>query len=177
MNIRTRTLSDERLEVLKVYSYILHHVDSYVYTVACLFSHNRACYVFCQLPSFRVVLTANVLIVQESAADTLSDHASINADLATSASGTGHSATSPDATIRIIKDQLIRAKTYLGVLASRGNHGTAKELRARMKDIQRALGDATDDGMLPQKYFLFHCTTEFPLSLLVSCTLYCGNYL
>lgn len=135
---------------------------------------------FCQLLSFRVVLTANVSIVQESAADTLSDqtaHARINADLATSESSTGHSAISPDATIRIIKDQLIRAKTYLGVLASRGNHGTAKELRARMKDIQRALGDATDDGMLPQKYFLFHCTTEFPLLLLVSCTLYWGNYL
>ncbi|VAI33522.1 hypothetical protein VPH35_090745 [Triticum aestivum] len=90
---------------------------------------------------------------KESAADTSSDqttHASTNADLATSASSTYHSATSPDATIRIIKDQLIRAKTYLGVLASRGNHGTAKELRARMKDIQRALGDATDDGMLRQ---------------------------
>ncbi|XBH84266.1 hypothetical protein VPH35_072494 [Triticum aestivum] len=57
--------------------------------------------------------TANLTssLEKESAADTLSDHDSINADLATSASGTGHSATSPDATIRIIKDQLIRAKT------------------------------------------------------------------
>uniref|UniRef100_A0ACD5XTA1 Uncharacterized protein n=1 Tax=Avena sativa TaxID=4498 RepID=A0ACD5XTA1_AVESA len=100
---------------------------------------------------------------KESAADTLSGqitHATskesyiravnISADLATSKSSADHSATSPDATIRIIKDQLTRAKTYLGFLASRGNHGSAKELRARMKDIQRVLGDATNDGMLPQ---------------------------
>uniref|UniRef100_A0ACD5YEK2 Uncharacterized protein n=1 Tax=Avena sativa TaxID=4498 RepID=A0ACD5YEK2_AVESA len=100
---------------------------------------------------------------KESAADTLSGqitHATskesyiravdISADLATSKSSADHSATSPDATIRIIKDQLTRAKTYLSFLASRGNHGSAKELRARMKDIQRALGDATNDGMLPQ---------------------------
>lgn len=72
----------------------------------------------------------------------------INADLPTTSSA-GHSKTSPDAKIRIIRDQLIRAKTYLGFVASRGNHGFAKELRARMRDIQRALGDATNDGLLP----------------------------
>ena len=110
-------------------------------------------------------LTASGLIIQESAADTLSDQATHatpkeSADLATSTSSAGQSATSPDATIRTIKDQLTRAKTYLGLLASRGNHGSAKELRARMRDIQQALGHATNDGMLPQKYFLFHCTTE-----------------
>ncbi|KAK1631732.1 hypothetical protein QYE76_006047 [Lolium multiflorum] len=82
--------------------------------------------------------------------ETSTGEVSINADLGTSLSSAGQSATSPDATIRIIKDQLTRAKTYLGLLASRGNHGSAKELRARMKDIQRALGDATNDGMLPQ---------------------------
>ncbi|TVU09970.1 hypothetical protein EJB05_43470, partial [Eragrostis curvula] len=61
----------------------------------------------------------------------------------------GQSATSPDATIRVMKDQLGRAKTYLGFLASRGNHGFGRELRARMRDIQRALGDATIDRQLP----------------------------
>ncbi|KAG2635735.1 hypothetical protein PVAP13_2NG381300 [Panicum virgatum] len=63
---------------------------------------------------------------------------------------TGQSTTSPDATVHIIKDQLTRAKTYLGFFASRGNHGFARELRARMRDIQRALGDATSDRQLPQ---------------------------
>jgi alpha-1,4-galacturonosyltransferase len=70
----------------------------------------------------------------------------------------GQSATSPDATIRLIKDQLKRAKAYLGFLASRGNHGFGRELRARMRDIQRALGDATRDQQLPQKYFLIRFT-------------------
>uniref|UniRef100_A0A0A9DFZ6 Glycosyltransferase QUASIMODO1, putative n=1 Tax=Arundo donax TaxID=35708 RepID=A0A0A9DFZ6_ARUDO len=65
-------------------------------------------------------------------------------------SNASQSATSPDATIRIIKDQLRRAKTYIGFLASRGNHGFARELRARMRDIQRVLGDATSDQQLPQ---------------------------
>ncbi|CAN6204803.1 unnamed protein product [Urochloa humidicola] len=62
----------------------------------------------------------------------------------------GQSTTSPDATIHIIKDQLTRAKTYLGFFASRGNHGFTRELRARMRDVQRALGDATSDRQLPQ---------------------------
>ncbi|KAG8049810.1 hypothetical protein GUJ93_ZPchr0009g1402 [Zizania palustris] len=62
----------------------------------------------------------------------------------------GHSTTSSDSTIRTIKDQLTRAKTYLSLVASRHNHGFAKELRARMRDIQRVLGDATSDGQLPQ---------------------------
>ena len=74
---------------------------------------------------------------------------------------TGQSTTSPDATVHIIKDQLTRAKTYLGFFASRGNHGFARELRARMRDIQRALGDATSDRQLPQKYILFYFTKIF----------------
>ncbi|XP_062194721.1 probable galacturonosyltransferase 4 [Phragmites australis] len=73
-----------------------------------------------------------------------------NAALHATNSSAAQSATLPDATIRIIKDQLRRAKTYLGFVASRGNHGFARELRARMMDIQRALGDATSDRQLPQ---------------------------
>ena len=76
-----------------------------------------------------------------------------NSALPTSVSA-GHSTTSPDATIRTIKDQLTRATTYLSLVASRGNHGFARELRARMRDIQRVLGDATSGGQLPQKYSL-----------------------
>jgi alpha-1,4-galacturonosyltransferase len=72
-----------------------------------------------------------------------------NSALPTSVSA-GHSTTSPDATIRTIKDQLTRATTYLSLVASRGNHGFARELRARMRDIQRVLGDATSGGQLPQ---------------------------
>nr|CAB3457374.1 unnamed protein product [Digitaria exilis] len=63
---------------------------------------------------------------------------------------TAQSTKSSDATIHVIKDQLTRAKAYLGFLSPRGNHGFARELRARMRDIQRALGDATSDRQLPQ---------------------------
>ncbi|KAL6656214.1 hypothetical protein ACP70R_007040 [Stipagrostis hirtigluma subsp. patula] len=73
-----------------------------------------------------------------------------NAALPAKSSSAGQSATMPDATIHVIRDQLRRAKTYLGLVASRGNHGFARELRSRMRDIQRALGDATSDRQLPQ---------------------------
>ncbi|KAG8049858.1 hypothetical protein GUJ93_ZPchr0009g1282 [Zizania palustris] len=73
-----------------------------------------------------------------------------NSALPRTITSAGHSTTSSDSTIRTIKDQLTRAKTYLSLVASRHNHGFAKELRARIRDIQRVLGDATSDGQLPQ---------------------------
>ncbi|KAL6844704.1 hypothetical protein ACP4OV_025363 [Aristida adscensionis] len=86
--------------------------------------------------------------------DSLGEHqtraGNSNDTLPAKSSRVGQSATTPDTTIRIIKDQLRTAKIYLGLLASRGNHGFARELRARMRDVQRALGDATSDRQLPQ---------------------------
>ncbi|WVZ65340.1 hypothetical protein U9M48_014720 [Paspalum notatum var. saurae] len=120
-------------------------------------------------------LTAKGLNLQESAVHRLSNEtidatiptehhtraSNSNAAHHTTNSIAGQTKTLPDATIRIIKDQLIRAKTYLGLFASRGNHGFARELRARMKDIQRALGDATSDRQLSPKYILFFFTKRF----------------
>lgn len=118
---------------------------------------------------FYLDLTAKGLLFQESGA-----HSSSNKtrEQQTSASNSntahhgtnsiaGQTTTLSDATIHIIKDQLTRAKMYLGLFASRGNHGFVRELRARMRDIQRALGDATSDRQLPQKYILFYCTKSF----------------
>uniref|UniRef100_A0A0D9XEW9 Hexosyltransferase n=1 Tax=Leersia perrieri TaxID=77586 RepID=A0A0D9XEW9_9ORYZ len=73
-----------------------------------------------------------------------------NSNSALPTTGSASSMTSADATIRTIKEQLTRAKTYLSLVASRGNHGFARELRTRMRDIQRVLGDATSGGQLPQ---------------------------
>ncbi|OVA19710.1 Glycosyl transferase [Macleaya cordata] len=56
----------------------------------------------------------------------------------------------PDARVRHLKDQLIRAKVYLGLGATRNNPHYIKELRLRMKEVQRALGDATKDSDLPR---------------------------
>lgn len=56
-----------------------------------------------------------------------------------------------DARVRHLKDQLIRAKVYLGMGPIRSNSQFVRELRLRMKEIQRALGDATKDSDLPKK--------------------------
>ncbi|KAJ8635761.1 hypothetical protein MRB53_010028 [Persea americana] len=55
-----------------------------------------------------------------------------------------------DARVRHLKDQLIRAKVYLGMGPIRSNSQFVRELRLRMKEIQRALGDATKDLDLPK---------------------------
>lgn len=59
--------------------------------------------------------------------------------------------TLPDARIRLLKDQLIRAKLYLSLSVTRNNPHFVRELRLRMKEVLRALGDATKDSDLPRK--------------------------
>lgn len=61
------------------------------------------------------------------------------------------STTIPDARVRQLKDQLIRAKVYLSIGPIRSNPHFVRELRLRIKDVQRALGDATKDSDLPRK--------------------------
>lgn len=56
-----------------------------------------------------------------------------------------------DARVRHLKDQLIRAKVYLGMGPIRSNSQFVRALRLRMKEVQRALGDATKDSDLPKK--------------------------
>ncbi|XP_008782990.2 probable galacturonosyltransferase 4 [Phoenix dactylifera] len=56
-----------------------------------------------------------------------------------------------DARVRQLKDQLIRAKVYLGLQAIRTNPHYIRELRLRIREVQRALGDATKDTDLPRK--------------------------
>lgn len=56
----------------------------------------------------------------------------------------------PDARVRQLKDQLIRGKVYLSLSATRNNPHFLRELRLRMKEVQRALGDATKDSELPR---------------------------
>lgn len=58
----------------------------------------------------------------------------------------------PDARVRQLKDQLIRAKVYLSLPATRNNPHFTRELRLRVKEVQRAVGDATKDSDLPRKY-------------------------
>ncbi|KAJ1259829.1 hypothetical protein BS78_10G185900 [Paspalum vaginatum] len=56
----------------------------------------------------------------------------------------------PDAHIRNIKDQLIKAKVYLGLGSIRANSQYLKDLRQRMREVQKVLGDASKDTDLPK---------------------------
>ncbi|RLN04770.1 hypothetical protein C2845_PM13G21190 [Panicum miliaceum] len=60
-------------------------------------------------------------------------------------SSASHHTSQPDAMIRAIKNQLRTAKTYIGLLPSRGRHALVRDLQRKMRDIQQALGDATSD--------------------------------
>ncbi|XP_044462692.1 probable galacturonosyltransferase 4 isoform X2 [Mangifera indica] len=56
----------------------------------------------------------------------------------------------PDARLRQLKDQLIRAKIYLSLPTTRNNPNFIRELRLRIKEVQRTLGVATKDSDLPK---------------------------
>lgn len=49
-----------------------------------------------------------------------------------------------------LKDQLIRAKVYQSLTATKNNAHFIRELRQRVKEVQRALGVATKDSELPR---------------------------
>ncbi|XP_043700708.1 probable galacturonosyltransferase 4 [Telopea speciosissima] len=67
--------------------------------------------------------------------------------------GQNNQAVMPDARVRHLKDQLIRAKVYLGLSAIRNNPHIVRELRLRMKEVQRVLGDASKDSELPRNAY------------------------
>ncbi|KAK3123195.1 hypothetical protein QOZ80_8AG0625950 [Eleusine coracana subsp. coracana] len=56
----------------------------------------------------------------------------------------------PDTRIRNIKDQLIKAKVYLGLGSIRANSQYLKDLRQRIREVQKVLGDASKDSDLPK---------------------------
>ena len=58
----------------------------------------------------------------------------------------------PDARVRHLKDQLVRARVYLSLSTTRNNPHFTRELRLRMKEVQRVLGDASRDSELGRKY-------------------------
>jgi len=57
----------------------------------------------------------------------------------------------PDVRIRNFKDQLIKAKVYLGLGSIRANSQYLKDLRQRIREVQKVLGDASKDSDLPKK--------------------------
>uniref|UniRef100_A0A1D1YSM6 Hexosyltransferase n=1 Tax=Anthurium amnicola TaxID=1678845 RepID=A0A1D1YSM6_9ARAE len=59
----------------------------------------------------------------------------------------------PDARVRQLRDQLIRAKVYLSLGPTRSNPHFIRELRVRIREVQRALGDATKDSELSKNVY------------------------
>ncbi|KAL6661199.1 hypothetical protein ACP70R_000583 [Stipagrostis hirtigluma subsp. patula] len=91
---------------------------------------------------------------EENTAGRSSEHltgaASEGSDAKAISSNTSHRTAFEDSTISAIKDQLRRAKTYIGLLPSRGKHSFVRDLRRKMRDIQQSLGDATSSRRLPK---------------------------
>ncbi|KAL2339305.1 hypothetical protein Fmac_013751 [Flemingia macrophylla] len=55
-----------------------------------------------------------------------------------------------DAQVRQLKDQIIQAKVYLSLQGVRNNPHLTRELRSRVKEVSRTLGDASKDSDLPR---------------------------
>ncbi|XP_006660049.2 probable galacturonosyltransferase 4 [Oryza brachyantha] len=55
-----------------------------------------------------------------------------------------------DTRIRNIRDLLIKAKVYLGLGAIRANPQYLRDLRQRIREVQKVLGDASKDSDLPK---------------------------
>ncbi|KAK7387647.1 hypothetical protein VNO78_22434 [Psophocarpus tetragonolobus] len=58
--------------------------------------------------------------------------------------------TPADARVRQLKDQRIQARVYLSLQAVRSNPQLTRELRLRVKEVSRTLGDASKDSDLPK---------------------------
>lgn len=57
----------------------------------------------------------------------------------------------PDTTVRLMRDQIIMARVYISIASMKNKHDLAQELQNRLKESQRALGEATADADLPRR--------------------------
>ncbi|CAH9136430.1 unnamed protein product [Cuscuta epithymum] len=55
-----------------------------------------------------------------------------------------------DVRVHQLRDQLIRARVYLSLSATRSNPQIVRELRLRVKEVERAVGEARKDSELPR---------------------------
>lgn len=56
-----------------------------------------------------------------------------------------------DEKVKQMKDQLIRAKVYLNFAPPGLNSHLVKELRTRIKDVERTVGETSMDSELPRR--------------------------
>ena len=60
-----------------------------------------------------------------------------------------------DSTVRLMRDQMIMARVYISIANMKNKHDLAQELQSRLKESQRALGDASADADLQQRWAFF----------------------
>ena len=56
-----------------------------------------------------------------------------------------------DSTVRLIRDQMIMARVYISIAKMKNKLDLQQELQTRLKESQRAIGDATADFELQQR--------------------------
>lgn len=56
-----------------------------------------------------------------------------------------------DSTVRLMRDQIIMARVYLGIAKMKNKLDFYQQLQTRLKESQRALGDASADTDLHQR--------------------------
>lgn len=61
--------------------------------------------------------------------------------------------TTSDARVRQLKDQLIQARVYQSLSSTRSNPHLIRELRVRIREVQRALGESTKDSELSKNAY------------------------
>lgn len=71
--------------------------------------------------------------------------------------GVHHNQKSPpqsltDKKVKEMKDQLVRAKAYLAFAPPSSNSHFVKELKLRIKELERAMGDAKKDSDLSRRF-------------------------
>lgn len=57
-----------------------------------------------------------------------------------------------DSTVRLMRDQIIMARVYLGIAKMKNNVELYQELNSRLKESQRALGDTISDADLHHRF-------------------------
>lgn len=56
-----------------------------------------------------------------------------------------------DSTVRLMRDQIIMARVYLSIAKMKSKLDLLQELQTRLKESQRALGEASSDADLHQR--------------------------
>lgn len=81
-----------------------------------------------------------------------------------------------DSTVRLMRDQIIMAKVYLSLAKMKNKFELHNELQSQLKENLRALGEATSDAELRNRYESYVQFSRKCITLCI-CVLVCLNLL